>query len=96
MNNLNSLLLDNEKKKIDILYFLCVQKVLIYIVQSLCFKEKIDRENEDDKIMKIFDSNDKTEVDKFLKEQTNHIYSSKYSKKIRNKYNYKIKLSQKN
>ena len=43
-------------------------------------KEKIDRENENDKVMKIIDSNDETEVDKFLKEQTKHIYSSKYNK----------------
>ena len=53
--------------------------IIFNIVQSLCFKEKIDRENETDKIMKIIDSNDETEVDKFLKEQTKHIYSSKYN-----------------
>lgn len=34
MNNLNSLLLDNEKKKIDILYFLCVPKVLNLIGEN--------------------------------------------------------------
>ena len=55
-------------------------KFLIFnIVQSLLYKEKIDRENENDKIMKIMDSNDEAEVEKFLKEQTKHIYSSKYS-----------------
>jgi hypothetical protein len=55
-------------------------KFLIFnIVQSLFYKEKIDRENENDKIMKIIDSNDEVEVDKFLKEQTKHIYSSKYN-----------------
>ena len=55
-------------------------KFLIFnIVQSLFYKEKIDRENENDKIMKIMDSNDEVEVDKFLKEQTKHIYSSKYN-----------------
>ena len=53
--------------------------IIFNIVQSLCFKEKIDRENETDKIMKIIDSNDEAEVDKFLKEQTKHIYSSKYN-----------------
>ena len=53
--------------------------IIFNIVQSLCFKEKIDRENEADKIMKIIDSNDEAEVDKFLKEQTKHIYSSKYN-----------------
>ena len=55
-------------------------KFLIFnIVQSLCFREKLDRENENDKIMKIIDSNNEAEVDKFLKEQTKHIYSSKYN-----------------
>ena len=34
LNNLNSLLLDNEKKKIDILYFLCVPKVLNLIGEN--------------------------------------------------------------
>jgi len=34
MNNLNSLLLDNEKKKIDILHFLCVPKVLNLIGEN--------------------------------------------------------------
>ena len=34
MNNLNSLLLDNEKKKIDILFFLCVPKVLNLIGEN--------------------------------------------------------------
>ena len=53
--------------------------IIFNIIQSLCFKEKIDRENENDKVMKIIDSNDETEVDKFLKEQTKHIYSSKYN-----------------
>ena len=34
INNLNSLLVDNEKKKIDILYFLCVPKVLNLIGEN--------------------------------------------------------------
>ena len=55
-------------------------KFLIFnIVQSLFYKEKIDRELENDKVMKIMDSNDEAEVDKFLKEQTKHIYSAKYN-----------------
>ena len=53
--------------------------IIFNIVQSLFYKEKIDRENENDKVMKIIDSNDEAEVDKFLKEQTKHIYSSKYN-----------------
>ena len=53
--------------------------IIFNIVQSLFYKEKIDRENENDKIMKIIDSNNEAEVDKFLKDQTKHIYSSKYN-----------------
>lgn len=34
MNNINSLLVDNEKKKIDILFFLCVPKVLNLIGEN--------------------------------------------------------------
>ena len=53
--------------------------IIFNIVQSLIYKEKIDRENENEKIMKIIDSNDEKEVDKFLKEQTKNIYSAKYN-----------------
>ena len=53
--------------------------IIFNVVQSLFYKEKIDRENENDKKMKIIDSNDEAEVDKFLKEKTKHIYSSKYA-----------------
>ena len=53
--------------------------IIFNIVQSLLYKEKIDRENENDKIMKIIDSNNEVEVDKFLRDQTKHIYSSKYN-----------------
>jgi len=53
--------------------------IIFNVVQSLCFKEKIDRENENEKIMKIIDSNDESEVEKFLKDQTKHIYSAKYN-----------------
>ena len=49
------------------------------IVQSLLYKEKIDRENEEEKIMKIMDSNDEAEVEKFLKQTTKNIYASKYN-----------------
>ena len=71
----------NEEKKKD--YFginYDFNKFLVFnIVQSLFYKEKIDRENENDKVMKIIDSNDEAEIDKFLKEQTKHIYSAKYN-----------------
>ena len=54
--------------------------IIFNIVQSLIFKEKIDRENEDEKVMKIIDSNDEKEVDNFLKSQVKHIYASEYAK----------------
>jgi hypothetical protein len=50
------------------------------IVQSLIYKEKIDRDNETKKEMKIIDSNNEEEVDKFLKSQVKHIYSAEYTK----------------
>ena len=53
--------------------------IVFNVVQSLFYREKIDRENENQKIMKILDSNEEDEVDKFLKEQTKHIYSSQYN-----------------
>ena len=53
--------------------------IVFNIVQSLFYREKIDREYENEKKMKILDSNDEVEVDKFLKEQTKHIYSSQYN-----------------
>ena len=72
---------DEEKKKEYFGINYDFNKFLIFnIVQSLSYKEKIDRENEKDEIMKIIDSNNEAEVDKFLKEQTKHIYSSKYNK----------------
>ena len=53
--------------------------IIFNVVQSLFFREKIDRENENDKVMKIIDSNDEVEVDKFLKEKNKFIYASKYN-----------------
>ena len=52
--------------------------IVFNIVQSLIFKEKIERENETDKVMKIIDSNDEKEVDNFLKDQVKQIYSTEY------------------
>ena len=49
------------------------------IVQSFLFKEKIDRENEEEKVMKIMDSNDEVEIDTFLKGKVKHIYASEYA-----------------
>ena len=49
------------------------------MVQSFIYKEKIDRENENNQVMKIIDSNNEEEIDKFLKDQTKHIYSAEYN-----------------
>ena len=54
--------------------------IMFNIVQSFVFKEKIDRDNDDEKVMKILDSNDENEVDKFLKEKVKFIYASEYNK----------------
>ena len=57
------------------------EKFIIFnIVQCFLFKEKIDRENEDEKVMKIIDSNDEKEIDNFLRSQAKHIYASEYAK----------------
>ncbi len=78
IKNMPQYTLEKKKESFGINYDF--DKFLIFnIVQSLFYKEKVDRENENDKIMKIMDSNDEVEVDKFLKEQTKHIYSSKYN-----------------
>ena len=53
--------------------------IIFNIVQSFIYKEKIDRENENDEIMKIIDSNDEKEVDNFLKDQVKHIYAAQYN-----------------
>ena len=52
--------------------------IIFNAVQSLIFKEKIDRENETEQTMKIIDSKMEKEVDNFLKGQVKHIYSSEY------------------
>ena len=54
------------------------------IVQSLIFKEKSERDDDDKKIMKIIDSNKEEEVDNFLKEQTKKIYEEDYKNKYSN------------
>ena len=56
-------------------------KFLIFnVVQSYIYKEKIDRDNEKEKVMKIMDSNNEEEVDNFLKGQVKHIYAAEYTK----------------
>ena len=53
--------------------------IVFNIVQSLLYKEKNKRENEDEKKMIIMDSNDEKEIDVFLKKKVKHIYAAKYS-----------------
>ena len=60
-------------------------KFIIFNSQWFIFKEKIDRENEDEKIMKIIDSNNEKEIDNFLRSQTKHIYASEYAKENQKK-----------
>ena len=54
------------------------------IVQSLIFKDKNERDDEDKKIMKIIDSNREEEVDNFLKEQTKKLYEEDYKARYSN------------
>jgi hypothetical protein len=69
--------LDQVKEQFGIDYDF--DKFIIFnVVQSLIFKEKIDRENETEQTMKIIDSKIEKEVDNFLKGQVKHIYSSEY------------------
>ena len=78
IKNMQEFTLEMKKDYLGINYDF--DKFIVFnIVQSLFYREKLDRENENEKIMKILDSNDETEVDKFLKEQTKHIYSSQYN-----------------
>ena len=54
--------------------------IIFNVVQSLIFKEKIDRDNEEEKVMKIIDSNNEEEIDNFLKSKVKHIYAAEYAK----------------
>ena len=54
--------------------------IIFNVVQSFIYKEKIDRDNEEEKIMKIIDSNNEEEIDNFLKDQVKHIYAAEYAK----------------
>ena len=49
------------------------------IVQSLIYREKNDRENEEKNRMIIIDSNKEKKVDDFLMSQVKHIYASEYA-----------------
>ena len=79
IKNVTEYKLDQVKEEFGINYDF--DKFIIFnLVQSFLFKEKIDRDNDDEKVMKILDSNDEQEVDKFLKEKVKFIYASEYNK----------------
>ena len=54
--------------------------IIFNVVQSFIYKDKIDRDNEEEKVMKIIDSNNEEEVDSFLKSKVKHIYAAEYAK----------------
>ena len=58
--------------------------IIFNVVQSLIFRDKNERDDEDKKIMKIIDSNKEEEVDNFLKKQTRMIYEKDYKIKYSN------------
>jgi len=79
VKNLEEYKFENIKEEFGINYDF--DKFIIFnIVQSLIFKEKIDRDSDEKKIMKIMDSNNEKEIDNFLKAQVKHIYAAEYAK----------------
>ena len=78
IKNIKEYTLEYAKEEFGINYD--YDKYIIFnVVQSFMFREKIDRENEQEQIMKILDSNDEKEVDIFLKAKVKHIYASEYN-----------------
>jgi len=78
IKNLKEYKFENIKEEFGINYDF--DKFIIFnVVQSFIYKEKIDRDNENEKIMKIIDSNNESEVDNFLKSQVKHIYAAEYN-----------------
>ena len=78
LKNLNEYKFQNIKEEFGINYNF--DKFIIFnVVQSFIFKDKIDRDNETKEIMKILDSNNEEEVNKFLSDQTKHIYAAEYN-----------------
>ena len=53
--------------------------IIFNVVQSFIYKEKINRDNDEEKLMRIIDSNNEEEIDNFLKGQVKHIYSAQYT-----------------
>ena len=78
IKNLKDYKFENVKEEFGINYDF--NKFIIFnVVQSFVYKEKIDRDNENENIMKIIDSNNEAEVDNFLKSQVKHIYAAEYN-----------------
>ena len=78
IKNLKEYKFENLKENLGINFD--YDKFIVFnIVQSLLYKEKNKRENEDEKKMIIMDSNDEKEIDVFLKKQVKRIYAAKYS-----------------
>ena len=78
LKKINEYKLQNIKEEFGINYDF--DKFIIFnVVQSFIFKDKIDRDNETKQIMKIIDSNNEEEVNKFLSDQTKHIYAAEYN-----------------
>ena len=78
LKNINEYKFQNIKEEFGINYDF--DKFIIFnVVQSFIFKDKIDRDNETKQIMKIIDSNNEEEVNKFLSDQTKHIYAAEYN-----------------
>ena len=78
LKNLSEYKLENVKEEFGINYDF--DKFIIFnVVQSFMFKEKIDRDNEKEQVMKILDSNEEKEVDTFLKAKVKHIYATEYN-----------------
>ena len=78
LKNIKDYKFENIKEEFGIKYNF--DKFIIFnVVQSFIYKEKIDRDNENDKVMKIMDSNNEEEIDKFLKDHVKHIYAAEYN-----------------
>jgi hypothetical protein len=78
IKNLNEYKFENIKEEFGINYDF--DKFIIFnVVQSFVFKEKSDRDNEKEQVMKIIDSNNEIDVDTFLKSKAKSIYAAEYN-----------------
>ena len=78
LKNVKEYKFENIKEEFGINYDF--NKFIIFnVVQSFIYKDKIDRDNEKLGVMKIMDSNNEEDINKFLKDKTKHIYSAEYN-----------------